>query len=86
MINHIFVSGKLLVKAVVLKNYPERCTGFILFLKYVETIYAYSPDVSLRTVASILMVVDLPAPLGPRKPTKLFFSIFNDRESTATKS
>jgi hypothetical protein len=26
-----------------------------------------SPDVGLRTVVSILMVVDFPAPFGPRK-------------------
>lgn len=52
----------------ILKNNPKRFPSFILFFKYIETVNIFiSSDVGFRMVVSILMVVDLSAPFGPRK-------------------
>src|SRR5437764_1102931 len=42
------------------------------------------PDVAVRKPARMRMVVDFPAPLGPRKPTTWPFSTENDTSRTAT--
>ena len=38
------------------------------FVHRVGAVDSIVPDVGLSSVVSILMVVDLPAPLGPRNP------------------
>src|SRR6476469_6249574 len=44
------------------------------------------PDVGVRSPQRIRMVVDLPAPLGPRKPKISPFATWSETWSTATKS
>src|SRR5271154_1254586 len=44
------------------------------------------PDVGSSNVVNILMVVDLPAPLGPRKATISPLATLNETPSTAVKS
>src|SRR5881275_2403738 len=44
------------------------------------------PDVGSTSVQSILMVVDLPAPLGPRKPKTSPAATSKSTPSTATRS
>ena len=45
-----------------------------------------SPLVGRNIPVSILTVVDLPEPLGPRKPNNVPFGIRNSRSRTATRS
>jgi len=63
---HILFGSQLVVQARVLEHDPERPPHLVRFLDRVMAVNNDLPDVGINKVVNILIVVDFPAPLGPR--------------------
>ena len=65
---HVFVSGQLVIERGVLEDDAEPLADLVLMREQVEAVDRPPfPLVGLSSVVRILIVVVLPAPLGPRK-------------------
>ncbi len=64
---HVFVGGLFVVEAGILKDDAEALPGQLRLTVGSRPSSSMRPLVGRRSVVSILMVVVLPAPLGPRK-------------------
>jgi hypothetical protein len=83
MVIEVLIRSEVVINRVVLEDDTDRFPDLILLIKDTNPLIEIEPSVGERTVVIILMVVDLPAPLGPRKAKMLPFSTLKLMASTA---
>ena len=77
--------GQLVVEGRVLEDDADRLAHRVLLGGDVEAVERGLPEVGLSSVQSMLIVVVLPAPLGPRKPKISLWPMSKLTSSTAVK-
>jgi hypothetical protein len=68
-IAQVFVNRKFRVKRRLLRQKADLAPGFERLRQQIDTVDADAAGLGASTPQSICMVVDLPAPFGPRKPS-----------------
>jgi hypothetical protein len=82
---HVLPRSKVLIQRGVLKDDAERAADGVRLLVGSWPSIRIVPDVGRSNVVSILMVVDFPAPFGPRNPKVVPCATENEIPFTASK-